>query len=54
MLVKEGLFYFVLFTLVMLIRARPQGDSMVKASEKPEPVSNNFIFLHYKFNIKTS
>ncbi|XP_060880950.1 pro-resilin-like [Metopolophium dirhodum] len=37
MLVKEGLFCFILFTWILLIQGRPQGDSMTKTSEKPEP-----------------
>lgn len=39
MFVKEGLFCLVLLTWILLIQGRPQGDSMTKASEKPEPVS---------------
>lgn len=40
MFVKEGLFCVILFTWILLIQGRPQGDSMTKTSEKPEPVSN--------------
>lgn len=43
MYIKEGLFYFVLFAWIIQIQARPQGESMVKTSEKPEPVSTKFI-----------
>jgi len=48
MLVKEGLFCFILFTWILLIQGRPQGDSMTKTSEKPESVSTksiNFLIL---------
>jgi len=43
MLVKEGLFCFILFTWILLIQGRPQADSMTKTSEKPEPVSTKSI-----------
>lgn len=52
MLVKEGLFCFVLFTLISLIQGRPQGDSMTKTSEKPEPVSTKSINI-FNFNSTT-
>jgi len=48
MLVKEGLFCFILFTWILLIQGRPQADSMTKTSEKPEPVSTKSInFLNF-------
>lgn len=39
MYIKEVLFYIVLFTWIMLIQGRPQGESTVQASEKPTSVS---------------
>lgn len=48
MYVKEKLFYFVLFTLIILIQGRPQGESMVKSSEKLEPVSTYYIYSNIK------
>lgn len=44
----KGLFYFVLFTLILHIQGRPQGESMVKSSEKLEPVSTNSIYNNTK------
>jgi hypothetical protein len=43
MFVKEGLFCIILFTWIFQIQGRPQGDSIIKASEKPEPVSTKSI-----------
>lgn len=37
MMFVKGLFCFVLFASILLIQGRPQGDSMTKTSEKPEP-----------------
>lgn len=45
MYLKKELFCFILFTWIMLIDCRPQGESTVKTSEKPEPVSLHFIIL---------
>lgn len=48
MLVKEGLFCVILLTWILQIQGRPQGESMVKVSEKPEPVSTKSIsFLNF-------
>lgn len=53
MLIKEGLFCFILFTWIVLIHGRPQGDSMTKTSEKPEPVSTKSInCLNFNSNIQ--
>lgn len=40
--VKKELFCFVLFTWIMLIQCRPQGEPTVQTSQKPEPVSIQF------------
>lgn len=48
MYVKEKLFYFVLFMLIILIQGRPQGESMVKSPEKLEPVSTYYIYSNIK------
>lgn len=39
MFVNRGLICIVLFTWIMMIEGRPQGESAIKASEKLEPVS---------------
>lgn len=46
--INQGLFCFVLLTLCMLSQARPQMESVLQSSEKPEPVSINLsIFLRF-------
>lgn len=53
MFIKEGLFFIILFTWIMLIQGRPQGESTVQTSEKLQPVSTNFIYTYTKFNFYT-
>lgn len=57
MLVKEGLFCVILLTWILQIQGRPQEESMVKVSEKPEPVSTksiSFLNLIQSINISCS
>lgn len=39
MFVKKGLFCFVLCTWIMLTQSRPQGETAIQSTFKPEPVS---------------
>lgn len=47
MFVKKGLFFIVLFTWIMLIQGRPQEDTKIQSSEKPEPVSTKTIIYSF-------
>lgn len=39
MFVKERLSFLILLSCVMLIQSRPQGETSVQNTAKPEPVS---------------
>lgn len=45
MFVKGGLICLVVFTWIMVIEGRPQGESAIKTSEKLEPVSRHFTMV---------
>lgn len=53
MFIQQGLFLVVLFTWIMLIQGRPQGESTVQTSEKPQPVSTNCIYTYTKLYFYT-